>query len=109
MSDTSIIERESSMEDNYYRKRGSCWTRIGANICVCILTFSTIFLLVALLFTLNRQQELEKFRRLEAKRNGKNIDMTAPSQGIFSFVQGIFGGSSDSNEKFYDGDDYVDS
>jgi len=112
MSDTSIVQSGSSqhnygyeMDENSNRRKGNCWTRIGANICVGILTLTTIFLLVALLFVLYRQQEMEKLRRIKAQKNGKKIDWVAPAEGIFSMISGIFGGSSDSNEIFSNLDD----
>jgi hypothetical protein len=67
MSDTSIITNESlkdgdihAVENNSYPQRGSCWTRIGANICVGILTLSTLGLLIALIYVLYQQQQTEQ-------------------------------------------------
>jgi len=112
MSDTSIVQNGSSqhnygyeMDKNSNRRKGNCWTRIGANICVGILTLTTIFLFVALLFVLYRQQEMEKLRRLKAQKAGKKVDWVAPAQGIFSMISGLIGGSSDSNEIFSNVDD----
>jgi hypothetical protein len=95
MSDTSIVQSDTSNEYDYeleggtFRRNGNCWTRIGANVCVCILTLSTIFLLVALLYTLSRQQATGK--------RGKG------SSGGFFDMFNVFGDSSDP-DGIYDND-----
>jgi len=112
MSDTSIVQNGLSkhdygyeMENNSYRRKGNCWTRIGANICVGLLTLSTLFLLVALLFVLYRQQQMEKLRRLKEQKNGKKIDWVAPAAGFLDIFGNLFGGLADSNEIFSNDDD----
>jgi hypothetical protein len=111
MSDTSIVYGASDdyeMQNNSYRKRSNCWTRIGANICVGVLTFLTILLLIALLFTFYRQYEMEKLRRLKAQKKGKKFNLPASAGSIFDLAKDFFGGSSDSGEILSDIDDYID-
>jgi hypothetical protein len=99
---------DHGLENNSYRKRGNCWTRIGANICVGVLTFLTILLLVALLYTFYQQYEMEKIRRLKAQKKGKNINLPIPSDSVIGFFKSIVGGSSNSDEIFSDIDDYIE-
>jgi hypothetical protein len=116
MSDTSIVQSGSSKDDygyeidnNFDHRQSNCWTRIGANVCVCILTLITIFLLVALLYTLYQQNEIEKLRQSKVKKNGKNIDSAAPTGGFFNAYQGIWSDLTNGDEEeSVNGDDYIE-
>jgi hypothetical protein len=116
MSDTSVVTNGSSkhselyaMENNSNRRQGNCWTRIGANICVCILTVITILLVIALVYVLYEQHKMEKIRRLRAQKAGKKIGPISTA-GLFNFGKNLIGDILDNSDDdaFLDGDDYID-
>jgi formate hydrogenlyase subunit 4 len=112
MSSTSVVSTQSSKYDdihqqnNSYRRRGNCWTRIGANICVGILAVSTLLLLIALIASLYRLDKMKKLQIIQAKKAGKPYSKI-PAGFIIGAVQSLFGSSSDSDEINFDPDDSI--
>ncbi|CAF1115053.1 unnamed protein product [Adineta steineri] len=111
MSDTSIVAGGPSednfygMQDNSYRRRSGCWTRCGANICVCILAISTILLVMALAYEFYQQKQIEEHRKAKAQKAGKKYSRL-PGKGLIKFGKKIIGSLSDDAEQYDDdGDD----
>ena len=98
MSDTSIVEYDDytyETHDDSYRRRGDCWTNIGANICVGILAVTTIVLAAALAYV-HYQQNRKGNAVRRANENGDDSDYLVSAAG--GVVNALFGGSSDSSE-----------
>jgi hypothetical protein len=97
------------MENDSNRRQGNCWTRIGANICVCILTVLTILLAIVLVYVLYEQHKMDNIRRLRAQKAGKKIG-PVPTAGLINFGKKFIGHIFDNvdNYAYPDGEDYID-
>ncbi len=111
---TSIRHSRSSdqygygMEDRSYRRSDNCWTRIGANTCVCILSLSTIILFVALGTVLYKQYKMERLLLLKAPKNGKKFTPVIPQVNPLHIIGNVYDGLRDDEEIFFDDDDSDD-
>ena len=115
MSDTSIIASKSSqhshaydIENNSYRRKGNCWSRLGANICVGILAISTILLALALAYVLYQHQSMENLRRIKAQKAGKKFNPAGIFGGAVNFAKHVISGSSDNTDSSAADDESID-
>lgn len=98
MSDTSIVEYDDYGDEPHhdsYRRRGNCWTNIGANVCVGILAFTTIVLAAVLGYVLYEQnQKGNAIRR--AQGNGADNEHIQNAAGHFAggVLDAMFGDPS---------------
>ena len=95
MSDTSIAYRSSydNDPDSYPNKKGNCWNRIGANICVGILILITIILTIALVYMFYQRNQIERIQKMKAQGKSKSNAAGAAEAG--GFFSNVFSGSKD--------------
>jgi hypothetical protein len=104
MSDTSIGYRSSydNDPDNDPHKKGNCWTRIGANVCVGVLLLLTIILSIALIYIFYQKYQMENSYKV--KTQGKGGKSKWPIAG--DIVKGFHVGSSDDEEPYDNSDGF---
>ncbi|CAF2725388.1 unnamed protein product [Rotaria sp. Silwood2] len=120
MSDTTIIASDSLGYDDIYEmesygddSRNSCCDRDGAKICVCILVFSVILIVIALVFFIFGPFNVSIFRKLKGQKNGKypgtaNAGSTNSRQGFINTFTNFWDSSSDTADTSYNDQTYDD-
>jgi hypothetical protein len=99
---TPELPISDGIENSSYRKQRTCWSRIGANICVCILASTTILLAVVLAYLAYQQYGTGGLKKSKAQKPGS----PSKSQGILSVFHTMFNTISGNSEAMSDSDSF---
>ena len=80
MSDTSIVgdgSHDYGMENSSYRRRDTCWTRIGANICVILLIIIILVLAGVIAYPYIKLYLAAKKKKGKGQKNRQGVHLNS--------------------------------